>query len=108
MVSVTARQLEVSSDNKVAFGSVNANREYFETGVKDLSRAELQYRDGCRTAHGDERRDQGVLPDCRGTTAFLAIAIYHSNFNPSCTCREVVAVDVIMPAVGEGLPVAAA
>jgi glucose 1-dehydrogenase len=29
--------------NKVAFGSVNANREYFETGVKYLSTAELQY-----------------------------------------------------------------
>ena len=54
MVSVTGgtRQLEVPSDkinlgfvlgNKVAFGSVNANREYFETGVKDLSTAELQY-----------------------------------------------------------------
>jgi glucose 1-dehydrogenase len=54
MVSVTggARQLEVPSDkinlgfvlgNKVAFGSVNANREYFESGVKDLSTAELQY-----------------------------------------------------------------
>ena len=54
MVSVTggSRQLEVPSDkinlgfvlgNKVAFGSVNANREYFESGVKDLSTAELQY-----------------------------------------------------------------
>ena len=54
MVSVTGgiRQLEIPSDiinlgfvlgNKVAFGSVNANREYFETGVKDLSTAELQY-----------------------------------------------------------------
>ena len=54
MVSVTggSRQLEVAADkinlgfvlgNKVAFGSVNANREYFETGVKDLSTAELQY-----------------------------------------------------------------
>jgi len=54
MVSVTggSRQLEVPADkinlgfvlgNKVAFGSVNANREYFETGVKDLSTAELQY-----------------------------------------------------------------
>jgi hypothetical protein len=29
--------------NKVAFGSVNANREYFEAGVKYLSTAELQY-----------------------------------------------------------------
>jgi hypothetical protein len=28
--------------NKIAFGSVNANREYFETGVKNLSTAELQ------------------------------------------------------------------
>jgi len=54
MVSVTggSRQVQVPADNinlgfvlgnKVAFGSVNANREYFETGVKDLSTAELQY-----------------------------------------------------------------
>jgi len=54
MVSVTGgtRQLEIPADkinlgfvlgNKVAFGSVNANREYFESGVKDLSTAELQY-----------------------------------------------------------------
>ena len=54
MVSVTggSRQLQIPSDkinlgfvlgNKVAFGSVNANREYFESGVKDLSTAELQY-----------------------------------------------------------------
>jgi len=46
MVSVTggSRQVEVPADkinlgfvlgNKVAFGSVNANREYFETGVKE-------------------------------------------------------------------------
>jgi threonine dehydrogenase-like Zn-dependent dehydrogenase len=54
MVSVTggSRKIEVPADkinlgfvlgNKIAFGSVNANREYFETGVKDLSTAELQY-----------------------------------------------------------------
>jgi threonine dehydrogenase-like Zn-dependent dehydrogenase len=54
MVSVTggSRQIEVPADkinigfvlgNKVAFGSVNANREYFESGVKDLATAELQY-----------------------------------------------------------------
>lgn len=54
MVSVTggSRQAEIPTDkinlgfvlgNKVTFGSVNANREYFETGVKDLSTAELQY-----------------------------------------------------------------
>src|SRR3974390_2342765 len=53
MVSVTggSRQVEVPADkinlgfvlgNKVAFGSVNANREYFETGVKDLSTAERE------------------------------------------------------------------
>jgi threonine dehydrogenase-like Zn-dependent dehydrogenase len=29
--------------NKVMVGTVNANREYFETGVKDLSQAELSY-----------------------------------------------------------------
>jgi len=54
MVSVTggSRQIEIPADkinlgfvlgNKVAFGSVNANREYFESGVKDLSTAEMQY-----------------------------------------------------------------
>src|SRR5271166_203178 len=54
MVSVTGgtRTAEIPADhinlgfvlgNKVAFGSVNANREYFESGVKDLSTAELQY-----------------------------------------------------------------
>jgi len=54
MVSVTggSRQIQIPADNinlgfvlgnKVAFGSVNANREYFETGVKDLSTGELQY-----------------------------------------------------------------
>jgi glucose 1-dehydrogenase len=54
MVSVTGgdRKLEISADkinlgfvlgNKAAVGSVNANREYFEMGVKDLSDAELSY-----------------------------------------------------------------
>jgi glucose 1-dehydrogenase len=54
MVSVTggSRQIEIPADkinldfvlgNKVAFSSVNANREYFESGVKDLSTAELQW-----------------------------------------------------------------
>ncbi len=54
MVSVTAgdRKVEVPADsinlgfvlgNKVAVGSVNANREYFEMGTKDLSEAEMAY-----------------------------------------------------------------
>jgi glucose 1-dehydrogenase len=54
MVSVTGgdRKVEIPADrinlgfvlgNKVAVGSVNANREYFEMGAKDLSQAELQY-----------------------------------------------------------------
>jgi glucose 1-dehydrogenase len=46
------RSVEVPTDminlgfvlgNKVMVGTVNANREYFETGVKDLSEAELSY-----------------------------------------------------------------
>jgi glucose 1-dehydrogenase len=46
------RKIEVSADkinlefvlgNKVMVGTVNANREYFESGVRDLSQAELQY-----------------------------------------------------------------
>jgi threonine dehydrogenase-like Zn-dependent dehydrogenase len=54
MVSITGgdRKIEIPADhinqgfvlgNKVAFGSVNASRQDFETGVKDLSTAELQY-----------------------------------------------------------------
>ena len=54
MVSITGagKKLEIPADrinlnfvlgNKVAFGSVNANREYFESGAKDLAQAELQY-----------------------------------------------------------------
>jgi threonine dehydrogenase-like Zn-dependent dehydrogenase len=46
------RRIEVPADkinlefvlgNKVMVGTVNANREYFEAGVRDLSHAELQY-----------------------------------------------------------------
>lgn len=46
------RTIEVPADkinldfvlgNKVMVGTVNANREYFELGVKDLSQAELEY-----------------------------------------------------------------
>ena len=54
LLSVTEgeRTVEVPADrinlgfvlgNKVVVGSVNANREYFEVGTKDLSEAELQY-----------------------------------------------------------------
>jgi threonine dehydrogenase-like Zn-dependent dehydrogenase len=54
MVSVTGGdgKVEIPADrinlgfvlgNKVAVGSVNANREYFELGAKDLSQAELEY-----------------------------------------------------------------
>ena len=54
LVSITGgdRKVEIPADkinqgfvlgNKVAVGSVNANREYFELGAKDLSQAELQY-----------------------------------------------------------------
>ncbi|PYU30663.1 MAG: glucose dehydrogenase [Acidobacteria bacterium] len=54
MVSVTGgdRKVQIPADkinlgfvlgNKVAVGSVNANREYFEMGVQDLAEAELTY-----------------------------------------------------------------
>lgn len=54
MLSITGgeRKVEIPADrinqgfvlgNKVAVGSVNANRDYFEIGVKDLSQAELQF-----------------------------------------------------------------
>ena len=35
--------LEFVLGNKVMVGTVNANREYFETGVKDMAQAEAQY-----------------------------------------------------------------
>jgi len=35
--------LEFVLGNKVMVGTVNANREYFESGVRDLSQAELQF-----------------------------------------------------------------
>jgi len=46
------RKIEVPADkinlefvlgNKVMVGTVNANREYFEMGVKDLAQAEAEY-----------------------------------------------------------------
>jgi threonine dehydrogenase-like Zn-dependent dehydrogenase len=54
LASVTggSKKIEVPADminlgfvlgNKVAIGTVNANREYFEAGVYDFSRAELEY-----------------------------------------------------------------
>jgi len=46
MIEVPADRinLEFVLGNKVMVGTVNANREYFETGVKDLAHAESQYR----------------------------------------------------------------
>ena len=35
--------LEFVLGNKVMVGTVNANREYFEMGVKDLAQSEAQY-----------------------------------------------------------------
>lgn len=54
LASVTGgdRKVEVPADeinlgfvlgNKVAVGTVNANREYFESGIKDLAQSELQW-----------------------------------------------------------------
>lgn len=45
MIEVPADKinLEFVLGNKVMVGTVNANREYFEAGVRDLSQAELEY-----------------------------------------------------------------
>jgi hypothetical protein len=45
MLSVPADRinLEFVLGNKVMVGTVNANREYFEAGVKDMAHAEAQY-----------------------------------------------------------------
>jgi len=45
---------------------------------------------------------------CRKSLSPLQSVRYHSNFSPSWICRDVVAVEVITPAVGDGPPVAAA
>ena len=39
------RQLEFVLGNKVMVGTVNANREYFESGVRDMAAAVLEYGD---------------------------------------------------------------
>src|SRR2546430_13416924 len=46
--------------NKVMVGTVNANREYFETGVKDLSQAALEY-PGRSEEHTSELQSQSNL-----------------------------------------------
>jgi threonine dehydrogenase-like Zn-dependent dehydrogenase len=45
MVQVPADRinLEFVLGNKVMVGTVNANREYFEMGVKDMAQAEAEY-----------------------------------------------------------------
>ena len=45
MIEVPADKINLDFvlGNKVMVGTVNANREYFESGVKDLSQAELVY-----------------------------------------------------------------
>lgn len=47
MIEVPADRINLDFvlGNKVMVGTVNANREYFESGVKDLSQAMLQYGD---------------------------------------------------------------
>ena len=81
MIEVPADRinLEFVLGNKVMVGTVNANREYFEMGVKDMTHAESQYpgwlgrllthpvqgtgelEAAARHAHQRERSDQGVL-----------------------------------------------
>ena len=43
MVPADRINLEFVLGNKVMVGTVNANREYFESGVKDMAQAEAQY-----------------------------------------------------------------
>ncbi len=45
MIQVPADRinLEFVLGNKVMVGTVNANREYFEAGVRDMSQAEAEY-----------------------------------------------------------------
>jgi hypothetical protein len=45
IIEIPAYQINMSLvlGNKVVVGIVNANRDYFEMGIKDLSHAELQW-----------------------------------------------------------------
>ena len=47
MIEVPADKINLDFvlGNKVMVGTVNANREYFESGVKDMSQAVLEYGD---------------------------------------------------------------
>jgi hypothetical protein len=45
----------------------------------------------------------GIMCGSKSTGA----TTHHNSFNPNCTWRELVAVEVTTPAVGEGSPVAA-
>jgi len=45
-ISADKINLDFVLGNKVMVGSVNANREYFELGVRDMSQAELEYPGG--------------------------------------------------------------
>lgn len=74
LTSITGgkRKIEIPADkinldfvlgNKVMFGSVNANREYFEVGAKDLSQAMVQFPDWLpklltHPVHGLQRFDE--------------------------------------------------
>ena len=85
------RKIEVPADkinldfvlgNKVMVGTVNANREYFEMGVKDLAQAEAEYpgwlsrllthpvkglenyQDLFAKLTNPQRRDQSLLRSC--------------------------------------------
>jgi threonine dehydrogenase-like Zn-dependent dehydrogenase len=80
--------LEFVLGNKVMVGTVNANREYFEMGVKDLAQAEAEYpgwlsrllthpvkgpgelSGAVREADESERRDQSLLRS--GGTSIMA------------------------------------
>jgi threonine dehydrogenase-like Zn-dependent dehydrogenase len=46
MIQVPADKINLDYvlGNKVTVGTVNANREYFEMGVKDMAHAEAEYR----------------------------------------------------------------
>ena len=63
MIQVPADRinLEFVLGNKVMVGTVNANREYFEMGVKDLAQAEAQYPGWLRAAADPSGEGPGEL-----------------------------------------------
>jgi hypothetical protein len=75
-------------------------------GSGDLASGQLNYTTNKATLRSERR--SALTNDVTKPTLLEMSYPHHNNFTPNCTCRELVAVEVIIPAVGDGPPVGAA